>query len=178
MGSVYLLGVAPLVDFYQQRQAQIEDDRLLLPRMAALTAQLPALRAQISRLEAAARTRKVTLEGASDALASANLQSRIESIATAVGAQIGSTESLPVESRDGYRRIGLRFAVSGAYETLIQLLARLEEATPPLVVDNLQIHGVLRRPGLLQTGPADIALDAGFDVYGFRSGDKTVSVVP
>jgi hypothetical protein len=36
------------------------------------------------------------------------------------------------------------------------------------VIDNLHIHGVLRRPGT----PAATGLDAGLDVYGYRDGDK------
>jgi general secretion pathway protein M len=178
LGSIYFLAVAPLVDHYQQREARIEDALILLPRLQAVAAELPALRSQVARLRTAARTRKVTLEGASDAIASANLQSRIEALATSAGATIGSTESLPAETRDSYRRIGLRFALNGTYETLVRLLAKLQESTPPLVVDNLQVHGVLRRPGLPQAGMADVGLDAGIDIYGFRSNDKTANASP
>ncbi|MGH7044780.1 MAG: type II secretion system protein GspM [Stellaceae bacterium] len=175
LGGVYFVAAAPLVDLYAQRQERLEDGRMLLPRLQATTAALPELRARVALLRAAARIRKVTLDGASDAIASANLQSRIEGFATAVGATIGSTESLPGETRDGYRRIGLRFALNGPYETLIRLLTKLEEATPPLIVDNLQIHGVLRRPGLPADAETDPGLDAGLDVYGFRSADKTAA---
>jgi general secretion pathway protein M len=177
LAAFYLLAVAPLVELYQQRAARIEDGRMLLPRLEATAAALPALRARVAELRAAARTRKVTLDGATDAIASATLQSRIEGLAASVGATIGSTESLPAEARDGYRRIGLRFALSGPYETLVKLVAKVEEATPPLVVDNLEIHGVLRRPGLPQaTDNSEPSLDAGFDVYGFRRDDKATAV--
>ncbi len=132
LGGLYFLAVAPLVDLYQGREAGLENGRMVLPHLQAAAAALPALRAQVAELRAAARTRKVTLDGASDAIASANLQSRIEGFAASVGATIGSTESLPSETADGYRRIGLRFALNGPYETLVKLLAKLEEATPPL----------------------------------------------
>jgi general secretion pathway protein M len=172
LGGLYFMAVAPLLDLYAGRQQQLEDGRMLLPRLQAAAATLPELRARVAELHEAARTRKVTLDGASDAIASANLQSRIDALAASVGAMIGSTESLPAESSNGYRRIGLRFALSGSYETLVKLLAKLEEATPPLIVDNLQIHGVLRRPGLPADAEADPGLDAGFDVYGFRNADS------
>lgn len=174
----YFLAVSPLADLHAQREAALEDSRILLPRLQAAAAALPALRAQVAELRAAARTRKVTLDGASDAIASANLQSRIEGFAASVGATIGSTESLPAEARDGYRRIGLRFALNGPYATLVQLLAKLEAAAPPLVVDNLQIHGVLRRPGLPAAAGLDLGLDAGVDVYGFRTDEKSVAAKP
>ena len=178
LGGVYLLVVAPLVDFYAEREARLEDGRMLLPRLRASAAELPTLRARVAELRAAARTRKVTLDGASDAVASANLQSRIEALAASVGAAIGSTESLPAEARGPYQRIGLRFALSGPYETLIKLIAKLEAATPPLVVDNLQIHGVLRRPGLPPSPGSESGLDSGLDVYGFRSNEKPVAAKP
>lgn len=150
---------------------------MLLPRLQAAAAELPSLRTRITRLRSAARSSKLTLEGASDAIASADLQSRIDALASSVGAAIGSSESLPAVARGPYRRIGLRLALSGPYETLIKLLARLEAATPPLVIDNLQIHGVSRRPGLPRS-EFDQGLDAGVDVYGFRRSEKTVSAKP
>jgi general secretion pathway protein M len=174
LAGVYLLVVSPLLDFYADRAAVIENRRILLPRLSAAADELPGLRAQVEQLRAAAGTRKLTLEGTSDAIAAAALQSRIEELATSVGATIGSTESLPAEARSGYRRIGLRYVLSGPYETLVRFLAKLEAATPPLVIDNLHIHGVLRRPGT----PAAAGLDAGLDVYGYRDGEKPVASKP
>src|SRR5260370_31451187 len=138
---------------------------MLLPRLKALAAELPELRMRAAELHDTVRARKVMLDGASDAIASASLQSRIEELAASVGATIGSVESLPAEARAGYRRVGLRYVLSGPYESLVKLLAKLEAATPPLVIDNLHIHGVLRRPGT----PAAAGLDAGLAVYGLRS---------
>jgi general secretion pathway protein M len=178
LGGAYLLVMAPIVDFYGEREARLETRRVLLPRLEAAAAELPALRSQLTELRSAARARKFTLDGASDAIASANLQSRIEGLAASAGIAIGSTESLPAETRGGYRRIGLRFALSGPYETLVKLIAALETAAPPLVIDNLQIHGVLRRPGLPPTPGYEPGLDAGLDVYAFRSNDKTAAAKP
>ena len=147
---------------------------MLVPRLKAAADELPGLRARVAELRASAGTRKVTLEGASDAIASATLQTRIEELAASVGATIGSTESLQAEVRGGYHRIGLRYALSGPYETLLKLLAKLEAATPPLVIDNLSIHGALRRPGTAAVS----TLDAGLDVYGFRSNENLVAAKP
>lgn len=168
LGGLYLIVVSPLRELYLERAAVIENQRMLLPRLRATADEVPALRARVEQLRTAAGTRKITLDGASDALAAAALQSRIEELAASVGATIGSTESLPAEARSGYRRIGLRYVLSGPYETLVKFLAKLEAATPPLVIDNLHIHGVLRRPGT----PAAAGLDAGLDVYGYRDTEK------
>jgi len=77
----------------------------------------------------------------------------------------------PAEPRGPNRRIGLRLGLTGRYDALVNLLARLETARPPLVVDNLQLHGPLARPGMETVA----TLDAGLDVYGFRSSDNTDS---
>jgi hypothetical protein len=172
LGGLYLVVVSPLLGLYAERAAVLENRRMLVPRLRAAADELPTLRARAEQLRAAAGTRKITLEGASDAIAAATLQSRIEELATSAGATIGSTESLPAEARSGYRRIGLRYVLSGSYETLVKFLAKLESATPPLVIDNLHIHGVLRRPGT----PAAAGLDAGLDVYAYRDGEKSVAV--
>ena len=177
VASVYLV-VAPFVNLYAERQSVLEKRRTLLPRLRAAAQELPELRARASELRTAAGARKVTLEGASDAIASANLQSRIDELAASVGATISSTEGLPAEARGGYRRIGLRYVLIGSYETLVRLLAKLEAATPPSWIDSLHIQGGLRaerRPGRPGTsGLAAPALNAGLDVYGFRTNENPV----
>jgi general secretion pathway protein M len=172
LGGVYFVAVSPLLGLYAERADVLENRRMLVPRLRAAADELPALRTRVEQLRTAAGTRKITLDGASDAIAAATLQSRIEELATSAGATIGSTESLPAEARPGYRRIGLRYVLSGSYETLVKFLAKLESATPPLVIDNVHIHGVLRRPGT----PAASGLDAGLDVYAYRDGEKAVAV--
>ncbi|HJU16486.1 MAG TPA: type II secretion system protein GspM [Stellaceae bacterium] len=174
LAGLYLIVAAPLVGLFAQRQSMIAARHMLLPRLQAAAAELPALRTRVARLRAEERARKLTLAGATDAIASANLESRIEALAASVGATIGSTESLPAEPRGPYRRIGLRLVLTGRYETLVNLLAKLESAEPPLIVDNLQLHGPLARPGM----EGSAALDAGLDVYGFRSGDNAGSGGP
>jgi hypothetical protein len=59
----------------------------------------------------------------------------------------------------------------------VKLLAKLEAATPPLVIDNLHIQGgvrVDRRSGRQATS----GLNAGFDVYGFRANENPVAAKP
>jgi general secretion pathway protein M len=160
--------MAPLLDFFAEREAMLADRRLLIPRMEAVAAELPALRARLAERRATASTKGITLDGASDALAAANLQSRVEELAVSSGVAIGSTEGLAPANRAPYRRIGLRIVVTGEYEALVRLLAALEAAAPPLVPDNLQIRAGLRPASVIA---GSTRLDAAFDVYGFRAND-------
>jgi general secretion pathway protein M len=187
---VYLVVITPVLGFYDQREAALEQRRMLEPRLRATAATVPVLQSQLAKYREAASTRKVVIEGASDAIASANLQSRIEELAASSGVSISSTEGLPAEARGVHRRIGLRIAISGPYEGIVHLLAAIETATPPLIVDNVQIHGTMQmrpqqpRSALLsqQRGlpPGDVSniprLDAGCEVYGFRSNDSPAVV--
>ena len=144
LGGVYLLLVSPILDLYSQREATLADRRMLAPRLSAAAAELPELRARLAELQAAATTRDIVIDGASNAIAAANLQSRIEELAKSAGVTISSTEGLAGENRGAYRRVGLRLAISGEYEAIIKLLAAIETAAPPLVLSNVQFHSVLR----------------------------------
>ena len=168
LGGVYLLLVSPILDLCSQREATLADRRMLAPRLSVAAAELPELRARLAELQASATT---ALDGASDAIAAANLQSRIEELAKSAGVTISSTEGLAGENRGAYRRVGLRLAISGEYEAIIKLLAAIETAAPPLVLSNVQFHGVLRPTAQSQTS----RLDAGVEVYGFRRTDTSIS---
>ena len=58
----YLFAVAPPLDFYNQREAAIADQRILLPRLRIAAQQLPELRAKLTELQKVASTRKMMLD--------------------------------------------------------------------------------------------------------------------
>jgi len=167
IGLAYLVIAIPLQDLYLEGQAALEDRGMMASRLTAAAKELPALRAQLTAMRAAAATSKVTLEGANDAIASADLQSHVEALATSLGVTLGSTEALTAVDRGAFRRIGLRFAVQSDYQNLVKLLGAIDTSVPPLILDNLHIRSVTR-PGLMAGG---IKLNAGFEVYGIRSND-------
>jgi general secretion pathway protein M len=137
------------------------------------------LRAQTSERRGPASARKVTVEGFSNAAASAELQSHIEELGTSIDTTIDSTESISAEVRGSYHPADPRYVLVGAYETWVRRFAKLEAATPPLVIDNLHIHGlrVDRRTGRPRApGPETLTLNAGPDLCGFRT-NKNLSVV-
>jgi len=167
VAAVYLAAVAPLIGLYADREARLTDRQVLLARLHTVAAQLPALQTRLAELQASASARKITVDGSSDALASANLQSRLQAIAASSGVAISSTEGLPAENRAGYRRLGLRVAVNGEYHSIVRMLAAAEKANPPLIIGNLWIRSGIRAPGSTNVARAD----AGFELFGFRGGD-------
>ncbi|MDO9712294.1 type II secretion system protein GspM [Paracraurococcus lichenis] len=159
--------VAPLLDWYAMRAEEVQARRAVARRMAEIAESLPALRDQAR--QAAEPTRAATgavLEGASDPIAAAELQGRLQQMAARAGAPLSSAEALPGEAAGAWRRIGLRIAVNAPWPAVVRLLQAVATATPRMLVDDLQ----LRAPALLlRTGPRP--MDASFTVYAFRAAE-------
>jgi general secretion pathway protein M len=151
----------PLIDWHASRAESLEQRRLLLQRMTALVATLPELQQQSSGEHAPAAA---LLEGQSDAIAGAALQSQVQRMAASAGAELNSMEMLPGEPRSAYRRIGLRVTTAAQWPVLIELLRAIEQASPRMLVDDLQ----LRAPPIdMRTSNQPIS--AAFTVLAFRS---------
>lgn len=166
IGLVYLALIAPLVDLYRSGEAALADRQLMVSKLGHLAAEVPSLRARLTALQTAGAGNEVALDGVSDALASANLQSRLEQLAAANGVTIASTEAIAAEDRGPYRRIGLRVAINGNYDAIVKLLSAIQEAAPPLILANLQLHGLFRAVAVRASYP----LETRFEVYGLRVG--------
>lgn len=159
------LGAAqPLLDLYAARGAKLAQRAALADRMAMLAAEVPALQARAASVPA--NNGEATFQGATDALAGASLQSLLQSLAGAAGATLSSMETLAADQAGPYRRIGVKLSISAPLPVLVQLMAQIEQARPPMLIDDLQIHG----SPIMLPGAQSAALDAGFTVYGFRSG--------
>ena len=158
--------VAPLVGFYYDRADELAIRQARAASMARLADQVPALkqRAEIATRSGPAPT--LVLEGSSDAVAAATLQNRIQDMAGTAGTALVSVENLPVETVGGtYHRIGLKISLNAHWPALIALLKSVEQATPPMLIDDVQIHGS-PLPSLNKTR----GLDANFTIYALRAG--------
>lgn len=131
--------VLPLVGWHAARGEAIERQRALAARMEALATSLPALRQRAASL-AAGPAPQALLEGSSDAVAGAALQEQVQAMAVEAGAPLTSAEALPAEPAGAYRRISLRVALSAPYPVLVHLLAAIADATPRMLVDDLQVQ--------------------------------------
>lgn len=174
LAIAWLTIAEPLRGLYAEQQSQIANRRALLGKLDAVAAELPALHARVASLRGSMESRRLTLDGASDSIASASLQGHIEQYAARAGVTVGSTEILPAQAQGEYRRIGLRLMINGHYDSLTKLLSELETATPPLVVGDLQIRSMQWRLG----AHPNMGLDASLEIYGFRATDAPASAKP
>ncbi len=163
VASVWAAVVAPLIAWQADQRERLEQRRALAGRMAALATTLPALQAQAATRNATGPAPSAVLAGDTDAVAGAALQQLVQQIANVAGTSPSSVEVLPAEIVGGYRRIGLRVALSAQWPVLVQLLRSIEQATPPMLVDDLRVHG-----SSLQNSA--LPMDASFTVLAFRAG--------
>lgn len=162
-GIVWRLLATPLIDLYDARRDDLDHRALQAVHLQALADSLPRLKISLG---ADAPPPVMTLEGATDSIAAASLQGSLQDMGKAVGANLGSVEIVPPEMAEGLRRIGLKVTLTGSSQTVMRLLAAIEQAEPPILVDELQIHGNgLTEPG--QKTPSD-KLETSFTVYAFR----------
>ena len=104
------LGVGqPLVQAYANDADALERRSMLASHMTEVAGSLPELQHELAARRTAERMpANATLEGKSDALAGAKLQSLVESMSNSAGGHLTSTDALPAQQVGAYRRIALR----------------------------------------------------------------------
>lgn len=171
------LGVAqPLLGQFAGYRATVAQAGDQLPRLRGLAAMAPALEAELARIERDPSARTRQLSGGGDALAAADLQNRLGRIAAANGIVLRSTQILPAQEEEGFRRIAVRVALEGGTPALLKILHGLETAPTLLFVGNLEIRarsgGRVRRKARNAknaAAPEDLLLIR-FDLAGYIAG--------
>ncbi len=171
--AAWLAVVQPLLDTYNEASDELGRRTALATRMTELAALLPELQRAAKSQTTAVAPAAATLEGVSDSVAAASLQGLVEAMATSTGAHLTSTEALPAEQVNAYRRISLRLTVDATWPVLIKLLQQIERGTPRMFVDELQIHA---QPAAekLREPPLDIS----FLVLAFRAATAAEAKAP
>jgi len=164
LAAAWMAVASPLLEWHADRAEALQQRNLLARRMAQVAAGLPDLQRQAAAAAAVGPVAATLLGGSSDAVAGATLQQLIQDMAGRAGATLSSTEALPAEAVAAYRRIGVRVALSAPWAVLVQLLRAIGQASPQMLVDDLQIRGA-RQFGLTGEPP----LEASFTVLGFRA---------
>jgi general secretion pathway protein M len=154
----------PLLDFHTRQGEELTRQAAKLRAMTRLAAQLPDLARQQEAAARSAPPASLTLAGDSDAVAAAALQNKVQELAA--GTTLASTEILAAAPVGAYRRIGLKLSLEGSWPALAAMLKAIAQASPPILVDDLQIHASPPQAG----APAGQTLRATLAVYGFRAG--------
>lgn len=166
--------IGPLVAWQASLITAGENRGAIARRMAALVETLPELRRQAGAPESQGRggglggqpDLAALLDGRTDALAGAALQVRLRELASQTGVSLASAETLPAEAVGGFRRISVRIAATGAWPVLVRLLEALDQASPRMLVDDVQLQSALSL-GTETTRPLTVTLT----VLAFRPAD-------
>ncbi len=164
LGLAWVAAAAPLIAWHAERAEALAGRRVLARRMAQLAATLPELQRQAATVQAVGTAQAALLEGATDAVAGASLQQLVQDMAVQAGTTPSSIETMAAEQVGDYRRVGVRIAVSAPWPVLVRLLQAAAQATPEMLVDDLQVRGTR-----LLVRPADLPLDASMTIYAFRA---------
>jgi hypothetical protein len=161
---IWSVVIAPLSQWYGERADLLGEQQILARRMTDIAASLGDAR-RLAATGSAGRAATTAVRGGStDAVAGATLQQLVQGMATREGAVLPSIETLPAVQAGAYRRIGLRVSLSAPWPVLIGLLHAIDEATPRMLIDDLQIHG----PRMV-ANPVDRPLESSITIYAYRA---------
>jgi len=165
LAALWFGAVAPVGSWYEDRSAQIAQQRDILERMRALAASVPTLKAAAARRrDDSANSGSVVLEAATDAVAAAELQERVQTMAAAAGVSLTSVETLPSEPGTGnWHKIALRVSLSASWPMLTALLRSAEQSHPRILIDDVHFHSTVAA-----TYVATTPIQAVLVLYGFR----------
>ena len=124
------------------------------------------LRAAWARLERDPRLSIDMFPPASDAQASAAVQSAAQKLFARSGATVRSVQTLDVVQEGAVRKVGVRVAVTGTSNQINRALQAISASRPVLMVStgNIQLMGDGRRPS---DAPVTPQLQATFNIFAF-----------
>jgi general secretion pathway protein M len=155
------LVVWPILDMFAERDAAIAESRAVLARLQGVVAQEARVQAAVRDTDAQVQD---FLRGPNEGVISADLQTRLKSIAEGSGARLRSVQALPPVSREQTRYIGSRLEISGPIAAIHRAVHAVESAKPYLFVTagSLKLSPLTGRPG----GAAEPVIDAQLDIFG------------
>jgi type II secretory pathway component PulM len=160
--------VAPVRSWFDDRATLLAQRRELLAHMNDLVGSLPALRAaSADKHDTGTRDATIMLPGDSDAVAAADLQERVQKMASDGGATLTSVETLPPAQAAGHwHKVPLRVSVNASWPVLVALIRSIEQSPTRILIDDIRF-----RSPIAAVRPTEVPIQASMMLYGFRSTD-------
>ncbi len=168
LALLYFLLVAPYLRVLADNRERIEDLRFQLQRLQRTAAKAPAWARQLKTLQANPAIQRHYLQGATPALASAELQDRLRQAVQTAGAELISTQVLRQTKEDGFTKIPVRARFTASSRQLQEILQEIEGNPPYLIVERMTIRSLRGRrdPKTHKFLPID-KLNVDLTVYGY-----------
>lgn len=135
----WVLAVSPLYGLARDRLTDIDTLAERVARAEAVVARRPSLERRLERAKADLAAGGGLWTGVSGAAVAAAMQDRLREAAIAAGGRVNSISEARETAERGFRRITLRFRISGTLETAVQVLAAIEHARPALFADSVSL---------------------------------------
>lgn len=161
----YLGIVRPYIETLRAGRETLADTAALRDRYLAFAAAGAAITGWTKTLPDDGDDGAAYLQGASEALVSADLQNRVKTVVQGSGGVLNSTQILDPTIEEGFRRVAVRVRMSGGSEALYKVLYVLETERPFLFVDNVDINARSMRAAGGQG--ETIELMVSFDLFGY-----------
>ena len=159
----------PLWQDYADARASAAEYEAALQKIAASGRDPSALEAELTRLKARRAAAPGLLAGPTDALAAAELQTRLKAVTQTSNGVFRSIQTLPVHDEGSFRRVAVRAQMTVRLNELVHILHDLESSSPFLFLDQVSVRAVTGR--VVRSAPLVSAqepdLEVGFEVYGY-----------
>lgn len=163
--------VLPLWQDFADARASAAEYETALQKIAASGRDPAALDAELARLKARRAAGPGLLAGPTDALASAQLQTRLKTATETVNGVFRSVQTLPVRDEGPFRRVAVRAQMTVRLGELLRILHDLESSSPFLFLDQVSVRAVTTTVRVARSAPPvdgqEPNLEVGFEVYGY-----------
>ena len=159
--------INPVRTWFDDRRIVLEQRQDLLRHMRDLAASLPVLRAaSADKRDDGAGKDTIMLPGATDAIAAADLQERVQGMASAAGFNLNAVETLPPAVVGGGHKVALRISLNAPWPVLVDLVGAIERSKTRIFIDDVHFHSPV-----VVGHMAKLPIQASMVLYGFRPAD-------
>ncbi len=169
IAAVWMMTIAPLSAKLGELQDRIEQERIMLGRLAAASAGQPGP-AEGQQNAVAARMNSLLIQGESESIRVSAVQSRVMEVLSIHRVKPRSTRNLTARERGGFRLAGVQLHLTAPIEQLQAVLHELEQHKPLLFVEALHISPVVINGGAGEEERG--MLEARLDVFGVEARQK------
>jgi len=166
LAAVVRVLVVPIWSTYLGNRDAIAQSEDNIVRYSRLSTQIGALQSAVGELEQADNLDPYVLVQESEPLAAAALQARMKSVVTSSGGTLTSTQVLPTETEQGFKRVIVNVRMAVSTDALQRVLYELENNLPYLLTDDIVILSRGARKRRRTTQGVDL-LDVRFNLYGY-----------
>jgi general secretion pathway protein M len=166
---LWFMLVEPLMESFVEHRDSIARSQDMLARYQGLNSTREKIDSSLNKLHAAQTSEERLLKGGSAQLVGAALQNNLKELIGHDGGSLTSMQVLPPREEQGFQRVTLAVTMTATIETLQKILYAIEDRTPYLFVENIEITG---NQGFMDTsdGESQRDLQVHFEVFGYMPG--------